>query len=84
MKGETKQPKRLTAEAVQAITDALRDFGYKDLTDDRVRELSNGLLDGSIPYPFRTGENPQGGVITRFIVGQLSDAGCPRMNRKLT
>ena len=38
MRDETKQPKRLTAEAVQAITSALHDFGYKDLTDDRVRE----------------------------------------------
>jgi hypothetical protein len=75
MKGETKQPKRLSAEAVQAIISTLRDFGYKDLIDDRVRELSDGLLDGSIPYPFRTGESPQGGVITRFIAGQLSNAG---------
>ena len=75
MRDETKQSKRLTAEAVQAITSALHDFGYKDLTDDRVRELSDGLLDGSILYPFRTGESPQGGVITRFIAGQLSDAG---------
>jgi hypothetical protein len=75
MKEETKQPKRLAAEAVHAITNALRDFGYKDLTDDRVRELSDGLLDGSISYPFRTGETPKGGVITRFIAGQLSDAG---------
>ena len=75
MRDETKPPKRLTAEAVQAITNALRDFGYKDLTDDRVRELSDGLLDGSIAYPFRTGVSPRGGVITRFIAGQLSDAG---------
>jgi hypothetical protein len=75
MKGETKQPKRLTVEAVQAITSALRDFGYKDLTDDRVRELGDGLLDGSISYPFRTGENPKGGTITRFIAGELRDAG---------
>jgi hypothetical protein len=75
MRGETKQPKRLTAETVQAITSALRDFGYKNLTDDRVRELGNGLLDGSIAYPFRTGESPKGGTITRFIAGQLSDAG---------
>ena len=75
MKNETKQPKRLTVEAVQAITSALRDFGYKTLTDDRVRELSDGLLDGSISYPFRTGETPKGGTITRFIAGQLSDAG---------
>jgi len=41
MRDQTKQPKRLTAEAVHAITNALRDFGYKDLTDDRVRELSD-------------------------------------------
>ena len=75
MRDETKQPRRLTAEAVQAITNALRDFGYKDLTDDRVRELSDGLLDGSISYPFRTGVTPRGGVITRFIAGQLSDSG---------
>ena len=75
MSGETKPPKRLTTEAVQAITSALHDFGYKDLTDDRVRELSDGLLDGSITYPFRTGETPKGGTITRFIAGQLSDAG---------
>ena len=75
MKNETKQPKRLTAEAVRAIVNALRDFGYKTLTDDRVRELSDGLLDGSISYPFRTGETPKGGTITRFIAGQLSDAG---------
>jgi hypothetical protein len=75
MKDQTKQPKRLTAEAVQAITSTLRDFGYKTLTDDRVRELSDGLLDGSISYPFRTGETPKGGTITRFIAGQLSDAG---------
>ena len=75
MRDETKQPKRLTAEAVHAITSALRDFGHKDLTDDQVRELSDGLLDGSIAYPFRTGETPKGGVITRFIAGQLSDAG---------
>jgi hypothetical protein len=60
MKDETKPPKRLTAEAVHAIANALRDFGYRDLTDDRVRELSDGLLDGSISYPFRTGENPKG------------------------
>jgi hypothetical protein len=72
---ENKQPKRLTAEAVRAIVNALRDFGYKDLTDDRVRELSDELLDGSISYPFRTGETPQGGTITRFIAGRLSDAG---------
>jgi hypothetical protein len=75
MRNQTKQPKHLTAEAVQAITNVLRDFGYKDLTDDRVRELSDGLLDGSISYPFRTGVTPRGGVITRFIAGQLSDAG---------
>jgi hypothetical protein len=75
MRDETKQPKHLTAEAVQAITSALRDFGYKDLTDDRVSKLSDGLLDGSISYPFRTGVTPKGGVITRFIAGQLSDAG---------
>jgi hypothetical protein len=75
MKDQTKQPRRLTAEAVHAITNALRDFGYKDLTDDRVRELSDELLDGSISYPFRTGETPKGGTITRFIAGQLSDAG---------
>ncbi len=75
MKDETKQPKCLTAEAVRAITSALHDFGYKDLTDDRVRELSDRLLDGSISYPFRTGESPKGGTITRFIAGQLSDAG---------
>jgi hypothetical protein len=31
MKDQTKQPKRLTAEAVQAITSTLRDFGYKTL-----------------------------------------------------
>jgi hypothetical protein len=86
MKDETKQPKRLTVEAVHAIVNALRDFGYKDLTDDRVRELSNELLDGSISYPFRTGESPKGGTITRFIAGQLSDAGWlpPRMNEELT
>jgi hypothetical protein len=75
MRDETKQSKRLTAEAAQAITNVLRDFGYKDLTDDRVRELGDGLLDGSITYPFRTGETPKGGTITRFIAGQLSDAG---------
>ena len=75
MKDQTKQPKRLTAEAVHAITSALRDFGYKTLTDNRVRELSDELLDGSISYPFRTGETPKGGTITRFIAGQLSDAG---------
>ena len=75
MSGETKPPKRLTTEAVQAITSALHDFGYKDLTDDQVRELSDELLDGSIAYPFRTGVTPRGGVITRFIAGQLSDAG---------
>jgi hypothetical protein len=75
MKDETKQSKRLTAEAVHAITSALHNFGYKDLTDDRVRELSDGLLDRSISYPFRTGETPKGGIITRFIAGQLSDAG---------
>ena len=75
MMDETKQPKHLTAEAVQAITNVLRDFGYKDLTDDRVRELSDALLDGSIAYPFRTGVSPRGGVITRFIAGHLSDAG---------
>jgi hypothetical protein len=75
MKDQTKQPKRLTAEAVHAITSALRDFGYKDLTDNRVRELSDELLDGSISYPFRIGETPKGGTITRFIAGQLSDAG---------
>jgi hypothetical protein len=75
MKNESKQPKRPTAEAVHAITNALHDFGYKDLTDDRIRELSDGLLDGSISYPFHTGESPRGGTITRFIAGQLSDAG---------
>jgi hypothetical protein len=75
MKDEPKQLKRLTAEAVHTITNALRDFGYKDLTDDRVRELSDELLDGSISYPFRTGESPKGGIITRFIAGQLSDIG---------
>ena len=75
MKDQTKQPKRLTAEAVHAITSALRDFGYKTLTDNRIRELSGELLDGSISYPFRTGETPKGGTITRFIAGQLSDAG---------
>ena len=75
MRNQTKQPKHLTAEAVHAITDVLRDFGYKDLTDDKVRELSDGLLDGSISYPFRTGESPKGGIITRFIAGQLSDGG---------
>jgi hypothetical protein len=75
MRDQTKQSKHLTAEAVHAIANALHDFGYKDLTDDRVRELSDGLLDGSISYPFRTGETPKGGVITRFIAGQLSDAG---------
>jgi hypothetical protein len=75
MKEETKQSKRLTAEAVHAITSALHDFGYKSLTDDIVRELSDGLLDGSISYPFRMGESPKGGTITRFIAGQLSDAG---------
>ena len=75
MKDQTKQPKRLTAEAVHAITSALRDFGYKTLTDNRVRELSDELLDGSISYPFRAGETPKGGTITSFIAGQLSDAG---------
>jgi hypothetical protein len=75
MKEETKQPKRLSAKAVHAITSALRDFGYKSLIDDRVRELSDGLLDGSISYPFHTGETPKGGIITRFIAGHLSDAG---------
>jgi hypothetical protein len=75
MRDEPKQPRRLTAEAVHAIANALHDFGYKDLTDDRVRELSDGLLDGSISYPFRTGVTPKGGVITRFIAGQLSDTG---------
>ena len=75
MKDQTKQPKRLTVEAVHAITSALRDFGYKALTDERVRELSDELLDGSISYPFRMGETPKGGTITRFIAGQLSDAG---------
>jgi hypothetical protein len=75
MSEQTKQPKRLTAEAVHAITKALRDFGYKDPTDDRVRELSDGLLDGSISYPFCIGESPKGGVITRFIAGQLSNVG---------
>jgi hypothetical protein len=75
MRNQTKQPKHLTAEAVHTIANALHDFGYKDLTDDRVRELSDGLLDGSISYPFRTGESPKGGIITRFIAGQLSDAG---------
>lgn len=75
MRGQTKQSMRPTAEAVHAIVNALRDFGHKDLTDDRVRELSDGLLDGSIPYPFRTGETPKGGTITSFIAGQLSDAG---------
>jgi hypothetical protein len=75
MRDQTKQPKRLTTEAVHAIANALRDFGRKDLTDDKIRELSDELLDGSIPYPFRTGETPKGGVITRFIAGQLSDAG---------
>ena len=75
MKDQTKQPKRLPAETVHAITSALRDFGYKTLTDNRVRELSDELLGGSISYPFRTGETPKGGTITRFIAGQLSDAG---------
>jgi hypothetical protein len=75
MRNQTKQPKHLTAEAVHTIANALHDFGYKDLTDDRVRELSDGLLDGSISYPFRTGESPKGGIITRFIAWQLSDAG---------
>ena len=75
MRNQAKQPKRLTAEAVHAITNALRDFGHKDLADDKVRELSNRLLDGSIFYPFRTGESPKGGTITRFIAGQLSYAG---------
>jgi hypothetical protein len=69
MKDQTKQPKRLTAEAVHAITSALRNFGYKTLTDNRVRKLSDELLDGSISYPFRTGETPKGGTITRFIAG---------------
>jgi RecA/RadA recombinase len=75
MRDQAKPPKRLTAEAVHAITNALRDFGYKAVTDNRVRELGDGLLDGSISYPFRTGETPKGGTITRFIAGQLSDAG---------
>jgi hypothetical protein len=75
MKEETKQQRRLSAEAVHAITNALRDVAYKNLTDDRVRELSDRLLDGSISYPFRTGETPKGGTITRFIAGQLSDGG---------
>jgi hypothetical protein len=75
MSDQTTSPKDLPAETVHAITNALRDFGYKDLTDDRVRELSDELLDGSISYPFRTGETPKGGTITRFIAGQLSDAG---------
>jgi hypothetical protein len=74
MKDQTKQPKCLTAEVICAITSALRDFGYKDLTDDRVRELSDGLLDGSISYPFHMEERPKGGKITKFIAGQLSDA----------
>ncbi len=73
MRNQTKQPKHLTAEAVHTIANALHDFGYKDLTDDRVRELSDELLNGSISYPFRTGESPKGGIITRFIAGQLSD-----------
>jgi hypothetical protein len=75
MSDQTETPKGLPVETIHAIASALRDFGRKELTDDRVRELSDGLLDGSIPYPFRTGESPQGGVITRFIAGQLSDAG---------
>jgi hypothetical protein len=75
MKNETKQQKRLTAEAVHAITSALCDFGYKDLTNDGVCELSDGLLDGSISYPFRAGETSKGGTIPRFIAGQLSDPG---------
>jgi hypothetical protein len=75
MRNQTKQPKHLTAEAVYTIANALHDFGYKYLADDRIRELSDGLLDGSISYPFCTGESPKGGTITRFIVGQLSDAG---------
>ncbi len=47
----------------------------KDLTDNRVHELSDALSDGNISYPFRTEESPKGGTITRFIAGQLSDAG---------
>jgi hypothetical protein len=74
MTDQAKQPKRLTAVAVHAIANALRNFGYKDLTDDRVRELNDGPLDGSISYPFRTGETPKDGVITKFIAGQLSNA----------
>ena len=54
MRNQAKQPKRLTAEAVHAITSALRDFSYKNLTDNRVRGLSDGLLDGSISYPWGT------------------------------
>jgi hypothetical protein len=75
MKDETKQPKHLTAEAVHAITNAMHDFGYKAITDDRVRELDDRRLDGSISYPVRIGETPKGETITRFIAGQLSDAG---------
>jgi hypothetical protein len=75
MRDQTKQPKHLTAEAVRALAAALRDFGHRDLADEKVCELSDGLLNGTIAYPFRTGETPKGGVITRFIAGQLSDAG---------
>ena len=75
MRDQSKQPNRLSFKAVHAITKALCDFGYKDLTDDRVRELSDGLLDGSISYPFRTGETPKGETITKFIAGQMSDVG---------
>ncbi len=84
MRAQIKQPKCLTAEPVHAITNLLRDFGYKDLTDDRALEPSYGLLDDSILYPFRTGETPKGDVITKFIARQLSDAGCPRINKELT
>jgi hypothetical protein len=62
-------PNQTTKTLDHAITSALRDFGYITLTDNRVRELSNELLDGSISYPFRTGETPKGGTITRFIAG---------------
>jgi hypothetical protein len=74
MSSESKEPNRLTDRQVHTIVAALRDFGCRDLTDDRVRELSDDLLSGVIPCPFTAGETPKGGVITRFIAGQLSEA----------
>ena len=62
-------PNRLTNHSVRSIAASLREFGYKSVTDQYVREVSDGLLARIAKWD----DSPD--IVVMMIRRQLIEAG---------